>query len=286
MVSQSLIALIKDHSEKRTRSDGTPYLSLSLEAEKTISRQSELSLREVQIHSLHLDITPERYCRNQNTLTCTDQIRLLESHIAVIGQGGLGGTVTEILARIGVGELTLVDGDVFEESNLNRQLLSMTSNLGTLKALAGKDRVAQINSAVKVNCFTEFFSQSNADTLLNDCTIVVDCLDSIHSRLKLESACKNKKIPLVSAAIGGSAGQATVIFPDDKGLQTIYGNSDTAPEKGAEASMGTLPYTAILLAAVECAETITILCTGDSRLRNSLLLTSIHDHLYEKVKFP
>ena len=90
--------------------------------------------KSVQLAALQHGVIPEVYARNQKRLSSEDQIKLLQSHVAVIGLGGLGGTVTEILARIGIGTLTLVDGDRFDDSNLNRQLLSSTEVLGKQKA--------------------------------------------------------------------------------------------------------------------------------------------------------
>ncbi len=76
------------------------------------------SLRD-EILALEHDIVPERYIRNMNALSIKDQITLLQSRVCIVGLGGLGGTVVETLARIGVGAMTVVDGDVFDESNLN-----------------------------------------------------------------------------------------------------------------------------------------------------------------------
>jgi molybdopterin-synthase adenylyltransferase len=82
---------------------------------------------------LKTDIIPERYVRNFNAFSPKDQIKLLRSTVAVVGLGGLGGGVTEILARIGIGTLILIDGDVFEDTNLNRQMLSYTEPHWNLK---------------------------------------------------------------------------------------------------------------------------------------------------------
>ena len=86
-----------------------------------------------------------RYSRNFETLTPEDQDTLKQARVCILGLGGLGGGVCEMLARIGVGHLTLVDGDVFDATNLNRQLLSREDLIGESKAKAARDRVAAVN---------------------------------------------------------------------------------------------------------------------------------------------
>jgi molybdopterin-synthase adenylyltransferase len=285
MNNTSLQALLKKHAQKRLRPNGNSYFSLLHQDEQKIAELTQKSSREVQIAALQNKITPERYCRNQQSLNYEEQIQLLNSHVAVIGQGGLGGTVTEILARIGIGHLTLVDADIFEESNLNRQLLSTVDDLGKSKAEVGKMRVQSINPAVEVTAITSYLNSINGLNILSGSELAVDCLDSIPSRFDLEDACRHLKIPLVSAAIAGSTGQVTVVFPGDDGLRLVYGDPQKAAEKGIETRLGTLPYTAIMMAAVESAEVVEIICRQSSSLQNSLLLTDINGKSMEKVTF-
>ncbi|MFN2354602.1 MAG: ThiF family adenylyltransferase [Desulfopila sp.] len=281
----SLKELLDQQAQKRSRPDGTSYFSLFHDGEKALAEQTGQSLKNIQIAALENDIIPERYCRNQDTLDSRQQIKLLNSHVVVIGQGGLGGAVTEILARIGVGALTLVDGDVFEESNLNRQLLSTMQQLGKNKAEAGRDRVKEINPAVDVTCVTAFLDNGNSSEIICGSDLAVDCLDSVHARFVLEKACRDCQIPMISAAIGGTAGQLMVIFPGDVGLRQMYGDPDTAKEKGAETRLGTPPYTAVFMAAMECAEAVSILCRTPSSRRNSILLADIEDRSLQSVSF-
>ncbi|MCP4340243.1 MAG: HesA/MoeB/ThiF family protein [Desulfobulbaceae bacterium] len=251
-----------------------------------IVEKTGLSLRTVEDAALEAGIVPERYCRNQKSLSNTDQLRLLRSHVAIIGLGGLGGAVTEILARIGIGQMTLVDGDCFDESNLNRQLLSSPANIGKSKAETAKFRVSEINPAVEVHAVPEFFKPENGQAILHGAQLAIDCLDTITDRFILEENCKKSAIPLISAAIGGSSGQATVIFPQDPGLKDIYGSPGKAPQKGIEAAAGTLPFAAVYMAAIECSEVTTILLGKPPELRNKLLLTEISDHTIELFSLP
>ncbi len=281
----ALVAAIEQAAANRKRPDASDYLSLSFLDEQAIAAATGTSHRQVQLAALRCGIIPERYSRNQKTLSNEDQIRLLLSHVAVIGLGGLGGTVTEILSRIGIGTLTLVDGDSFEDSNLNRQLLSSTAALGKKKAEVAAARVADVNPAVEVRTRTEFFGKQNGDALLAGVDLVVDCLDTITDRFQLEESCRATGIPMVSAAIAGTSGQVTVVFPDEPGLKRIYGDRTAAPSKGVEKTLGTLPHAAISMAALECAEIVALAIGRPARLRDRLLLVDYADYSMQEMQF-
>jgi molybdopterin-synthase adenylyltransferase len=208
---------------------------------------------------------------------------LLRARVSIVGLGGLGGGVTEILARIGIGRLNLIDGDDFEDSNLNRQFLSTCDLLATPKAQAAVQRVHQINPSVEVLHHRRFLTQENSLDLLAESDLVVDCLDNLKTRFELEHACKKIRAPLVSAAVAGSSGQLTTIFPDDNGFRLIYGDPHQAPLKGAETALGTMPYSVTTLAALECAEVVKVLLNRGTLLRNRLLIADLMDATFDIV---
>ncbi len=278
-----LIEKVAKAAAPKKRPDGSTYRSLSFAEQCRLADIQDSDHKVVQLVALQQGIVPEVYARNQRRLTSEDQIKLLVSHVAVIGLGGLGGTVTEILARIGIGRLTLVDGDRFDDSNLNRQLLSSTEVLGTPKAVVAEARVQAVNPAVEARAVTSFLTAENAENLLGDSTIAVDCLDSITDRFTLEAACRKMGIVMVSAAIGGTSGQLTVTFPEDRGLSRVYGPPEKAVHRGVEKTMGTLPFAAITMAAMECAEVVAMVVGNPSGLRNRLLFTDLIDHTLEIV---
>jgi len=113
----------------------------------------------------------------------------------------------------------------------------------------------------------------------------VDCLDSLDTRRVLQDACRQLKIPLVSAAVAGFSGQLTAIFPQDNGFDLIYGHREPGqPSRGAEASLGTIPYTVALMSSLECNEAVRILLTGRSNLRNHLMVVDLTDYAFEVFK--
>jgi len=201
--------------------------------------------------------TVDRYLRNHDAISETEQATLAEKRVLVVGCGGLGGMVIECLARIGVGHLRVVDGDVFEESNLNRQLLSSTLNLGRPKTLAAQQRVMAVNPLVEVEAFQTLFTFENAAGLLAGCDVVVDALDNIPSRLLLQKAAKDAGIPLVHGAVAGWIGQVCVVQPGQDLLNLLY--PAYIEPQGEEQETGTLSFTASLTASWQAAETVKLL---------------------------
>ena len=217
------------------------------------------------------------------SFSTADQLLLLKKTVCVVGLGGLGGAVTEILSRMGIGRLILIDGDHFEDSNLNRQWLSRMDLLGVSKAVAAQKRVLDINPAIETLPHLEFIDETNVDRLVLGADVIVDCLDNLKARFTLEKAAGKLKTPMVSGAVAGSTGQVTTLFPEDQGLKSIYGDPQCLPEKGVEASLGTLAYTVTMVSACECAEVIKILLNRGTPLRKKLLILNPLENLYESI---
>jgi len=243
---------------------------LPLGAERALARELNLAPREVELAALDLRILPARYQRNLGTVGWEGQRKLLTATVVVVGAGGLGGYVVEGLARMGVGHLIVVDGDVFEEHNLNRQLLSAENLLGYGKAEAAAARVRQVNGAVAVTVVAEMLSEANAARLLAGANLAVDALDTLPARFLLAQACRQAKIPLVHGAIAGFISQIMTIFPEDEGLALIYGRGQL-PEKGIEVIYGNPAGTPMLCAACQVQEAVKVLLGIGEPLRNRLL---------------
>ena len=224
----------------------------------------------------------ERYLRNHNAISEGEQAILATKRVLVVGCGGLGGMVIECLARIGVGHLRVVDGDVFEESNLNRQLLSSTMNLNRPKTLAAKQRVMAINPLVEVDVVQAEFTEENNADLLADCDVAVDCLDNIPARLLLQQAAKTAEVPLVHGAVAGWNGRICVIQPGEDLLSLLYPNPDEA--QGEERQRGTLSFTATLTASWQAAETVKLLL-GKPGLKGEILEVDLLQAIVKKLKF-
>ena len=284
MQNTLLIDITKDAAEEAVFPDSTRYSSISQKTIKQICKQTNASHREIEIIALENQIIPQCYARNMKAFSPSDQSRLLQSSAAVVGLGGLGGTVAELLARTGVGKLTLIDGDVFEESNLNRQLLSSPAVLGESKAKTALDHLCRINPAVELKIHTEYLDQENCHSMVSGSDIVVDCLDNLKTRFLLEKTTKQNNIPLVYGAVGGHTGQVMTIFPEDSGLEKIYGNPASVPEKGIEAKLGTLSPAVFMVASVQCAEAIKVLLNRNNISRNKLVILDPFDLLFDVLQ--
>jgi molybdopterin/thiamine biosynthesis adenylyltransferase len=268
-----------------TLSDDTPCRVISVAAVARLATDAGLTGRQVEIAALENRILPDRYLRNRRSLSESDQIKLLQAAVCIVGLGGLGGMVTETLARLGIGRLTLLDGDTFEAHNLNRQLLSEADALGSAKADAAAMRVKTINPGLEVTAGQAYLTADNASPWLENCELVVDCLDTIRSRFVLEKAAKAAGIPMISAAVAGISGHVTTIFPGDHGLETIYGpEAQLTAEKGEETRLGCLAPGVNLIASLECAEVLKVLLGKPNSLRNRLLVIDLSDYTVDTLQ--
>lgn len=189
----------------------------------------------------------DRYLRNVPALT-EEECRLLsQKRVLIVGCGGLGGNLISILSRIGIGHLRIVDGDVFEATNLNRQLFSEIPVLGQNKARAAADRVARINPEITIEAIETFLTEENAADLLAGCDIVMDALDNIPGRRMLAAACEKAGIPLVYGAISGWVAQAALSLPGDKLVHTLYPEDVVAKDKSV------LAFTPALCASLQAS---------------------------------
>lgn len=151
--------------------------------------------------------------RQMSIVTRSQQERFKNAKITVIGCGGIGGQTIEMLARMGVGELVLVDEDAFDLSNLNRQTLASITDLGLDKSVVAAEKVRLINPYVKLTVYSEHVDSDNIEKIIDDSDIVIDALDNILTRVIVSRTACKKEIPYIHGAIHGTLGQITVFQP-------------------------------------------------------------------------
>ena len=195
----------------------------------------------------------ERYIRNLGALSEAECAMLREKTVLVAGCGGLGGYLIEMLLRLGVGEIRAADGDRFEASNLNRQLLSAPGLLGREKAEVAAERAAAVNPDVRFVAVPEFVTEKNVGQLVRGCDAVLDALDNIASRRMLAQACSDARVPLIHGAICGWTAQAAVVMPGDGMMAWIY------PEGAALSSKASLSFTPPFCASLQTALCVRLL---------------------------
>lgn len=255
------------------------YLVLPLQRTRELASRFRLSALQVEMSALDSGIVPARYQRNIGTLGKEGQLRLLRSCVGVCGLGGLGGCVTEFLARYGVGRLILADPDVFEENNLNRQVLCRECDIGRPKAQRAMERLAEINPDLDVVAHQVFVTAATFPDVFGETQVVVDALDTVSSRLALEEGCARLGIPLVHGAIAGSAGQVMTIYPGDPGLRSLYTPGE---DRGVELVEGNPPTTPALVASLQAQEAVKVICGGDT-IRNGFLFLDTSSNLFQFI---
>jgi len=221
---------------------------------------------------------PPRYQRNYKALSIEDQEKLSQATVAIVGCGGLGGSMAEEFSRLGVGQLILVDGDRVEESNLNRQLFATEKTLGQCKVDAARDRLQAVNSSTKLKLIGEWFDEDNAHRLFAGADLVCDALDSIGRRVTLEKSCHQLGLPLVFAGIAGWFGMLGVSFPGDFTVSRLFRQG----ERGVEKIWGNPAFTPAIIASLSVAEGVKILINRNISLRKAWLQVDLLEMEFER----
>jgi molybdopterin/thiamine biosynthesis adenylyltransferase/rhodanese-related sulfurtransferase len=189
------------------------------------------------------------------------QRKLLEAKVLLLGAGGLGSPTALYLAAAGVGTIGLVDDDVVDASNLQRQVIHTTDRVGVAKVDSAEQAINALNPDVKVRKHETRLDASNIMEILEGYDIVVDGVDNFPTRYLLNDASVRLRIPVVSAAILGFEGQLSVFAPYDgpcyRCLFRVPPPAELAPSCGANGVLGVLPGTMGLLQATEVIKLIT-----------------------------
>lgn len=226
--------------------------------------------REAQIQALQAGILPLRYLRNISALNPAEQIQVCRSRVIICGCGGLGGVLIHLLARLGVGFLRVVDGDVFSEPNLNRQWLCDRDSISRSKALAAQAAVERINPFTEVSACVEMVSDENADGLLSGMDLSLDALDDLPARFVLARRAGHSGIPFIHAAVAGWWGQVSTFLPgQDLDLSAVYGKKRIRDPE--EVRWGVLSATPAVVAGLQALEALRLL-TGKPPVYSRKLL--------------
>ncbi|MDH4292115.1 MAG: HesA/MoeB/ThiF family protein [Candidatus Bathyarchaeota archaeon] len=200
----------------------------------------------------------ERYDRQIRIegLGKSGQSKLKKASVIVVGAGGLGCPTSFYLVAAGVGYVAVVDKETVELSNLNRQILHWSNDIGRPKSVSMVEKLRQLNPEVTVKALQKIVTTHNARQLVKDFAVVVDALDNWRTRFLLNKACVKEKIPFVHAGVHALYGQITTILPG-KGpcLQCIL--PKIPPEEEKFPVLGAAVGTLGLLEALETIKIIT-----------------------------
>lgn len=200
---------------------------------------------------------------------------VLDKTVLVVGCGGLGCNVVEYLARSMTARVIILDGDIFEPNNMNRQLYCNAKTMGRYKVTVASEKIALISDTLPI-IIDEYFPSDRLSRYNDEIDVVVDCTDNVDTRLKLEEYATAINKPLVHGAINGTIGQITTVMPNDKTLANLYSND-------ASKTTDTLAFIPSLVASLQAAEVIKVL-NNLPTLNGNLLLIDVIEGTFNKVK--
>ena len=198
------------------------------------------------------------------------QEALKKSHILIIGAGGIGCTSAEILARAGVGKITIIDFDEIETSNLQRQIAFSPKDIGHSKVLTLAKHLQEINPFIQVKAIHQKVDQVFFDSLKPEFDLVLDGCDNFATRYAVNQYCVQQQIPLLSAAAIGLQGQLMFVNRAPC-YQCVFPQSEISDERRCSNS-GVLTTTPILLATLQAHHALLYLGLGQAPLKDKLLI--------------
>jgi molybdopterin/thiamine biosynthesis adenylyltransferase len=213
------------------------------------------------------------------------QQKIMDSTILIIGMGGLGSPTALYLAASGVGHIIIADFDQVELSNLQRQIIHGTSDIGDDKVDSAKAKMLEINPNIKVTIANEIVHTDNLSSLIKDVDVVLDGTDNFESRFEINKVCVDHKKPLVSAAVIRFEGQVSVFKGYEKNqpcYQCLY--TEEGDENESCVQNGVLAPVAGLIGTIQALQAIKVILSLGDELCGTLLLVDGLDLSFRKVK--
>ena len=231
----------------------------------------------------------ERYSRQIlfNEIGHAGQERLLSSRVLIVGCGALGASHAEMLARAGVGKLRIVDRDFVEFTNLQRQTLFKESDAAERlpKSIAARTRIGEINSETEVEAIIADVNNSNVESLIADCDVVLDGTDNFQVRYLLNDACvKHGQIWIYGAAVSSYGTTMTVIPHETPCLRCVFSEMPDAGSSPTCDTAGVIMPIIAMVSATQVAETIKLLVGDRSSLHASLMQFDVWANDRQRIK--
>ena len=237
-----------------------------------------------------VDFSPQetqRYSRNAllTQVGWEGQARWRASRVLVVGAGGIGSAALLYLAAAGVGRLGLVDGDAVEVSNLQRQVLYRSADLGRRKVASAAESLAALNPHCRLETFEQRLNAANVREVVQGFEVVLDASDNFPTRFLVAECCWRYKIPLVSAAATGWHGQLLVALPgaENPCYRCLVPETPSAEAVPASTQAGILGAVAGVMGCLQAVEALKLLLGRESDLNRRLLA---YDGLQGQVSIP
>jgi molybdopterin/thiamine biosynthesis adenylyltransferase len=200
------------------------------------------------------------------------QEKLKLANVLIVGCGGIGCTSAELLARAGVGQITLIDADTIEISNLQRQIAYVEENIGFYKSEILAKRLKQINPHIRIESYSSKLDESNAEQLISTQDLVLDGCDNFTTRYLVNQICTQLNVPLISASAIGFQGQLFMVEGDSACYECLFPKEEHANESLRCADSGVLATTPNVMASLQAHHALLYLGLAKTPLKQKLLL--------------
>ena len=200
------------------------------------------------------------------------QEKLKLANILIIGSGGIGCTTAELLARAGVGKITLIDADIIEMSNLQRQIAFIEQDIGFYKSEILAKRLRQINPFIQVESNTVNLDETNAQALISQQDLILDGCDNFTTRYLVNKICTQLNVPLISASAIGFQGQLFMVEGDSACYECLFPREQHISESFRCADSGVLATTPNVMASLQAHHALLYLGLGSTPLKQKLML--------------
>lgn len=200
------------------------------------------------------------------------QEKLKLANILIVGCGGIGCSSAELLARAGVGQITLIDADTVEMSNLQRQIAYVAEDIGFYKAEVLAKRLKRINPHIRVLVETSKLDQQNAQQLIASQDLVLDGCDNFTTRYLVNQICKQANVPLISASAIGFQGQLLMVEGQSACYECLFPKQQHASESLRCADSGVLATTPNVMASLQAHHALLYLGLNNTALKQKLML--------------
>lgn len=215
----------------------------------------------------------ERYLQNLGIMSETDLERIKQAKVLLVGAGGIGGHVANLLVRLGVMELTIVDFDCFDQTNLNRQLFCTELNLGSFKVTVLKHKLKEINSNCTINTHQVKIEDLSME-IFEQHDYVIDAVDNPKTKVYLNETCSKIGLPLLHGACAGWYCQVGWIESDSTLLKDLYENQ----ESGMEEFLKNPPFAPSLTASFMVSEFVKYIINKEKASINKLQMIDLFNN--------
>lgn len=212
------------------------------------------------------------------------QQKIMDSNILIIGFGGLGTGVAMNLVRMGVGHLGIVENDIVDISNLQRQILFDENDIDNSKIDCGIEKLRKINSSVIIDKYYERLNESNASDIIKNYDIIVDCTDNYETRYIINKACIDNNKKCVFGAVNEFEGSVMSYIPGNICYECVMGNYDSLKEnKEKKVEVGVLGAMVSLVSSIQALEVIKLILNFEDNLAGKLLIIDGLDYSFTSI---